>query len=370
MTSIPQSVLNTYHLSFYDMMRFLSFNTGMRGGVVTARRAIHFNARRIRSQELYKRTPPSIAFKRSFSIVRSHLNMSFSPLRRQETAGGNTEPDSKNENSGNTHINNTSNSSSDSKTSPVPDPALQLSSSNAEASNNEEASSDDFLTTIFENLEPYIDTYEVYKQLLDSGFTSSQADEIINLLIFQLNTKLTKLLSIYSQLYELENEQYLFESAQQELHVDITRNREQHINEAINQINAMERDYSIISDELNNHFIQMKNDIQVAINDQKSENTLMSKKIMLRMQETNHKITTELNMAMRLEIESLRWHLSRWGLIAILMSIITACIGFYIYRMSHKKKLSEKNEFVPLVIYEPSEFDEDDYHTDLDPNAV
>lgn len=229
---------------------------------------------------------------------------------------------------------------------------------------------DDFLTTIFEDSEPFIDTYEVYKQLLSAGFTPSQSDEIINLLVVQLNTKLTKLLTKYSQLYELENERYLFESAQQELRVDVTRNREQHINEAINQINVLERDYGIISDELNNAFLQMKNDVQVAINDQKSENTLLSKKIQLRIQETNHKISTELNMAMRSEIESLRWHLSRWGLIAILVSVFSACTAFYVYKIRHQRQMSERSEFVPLVIYEPSELDEDDYHADLDPNVI
>lgn len=234
---------------------------------------------------------------------------------------------------------------------------------------HDEAAADDFMTTIFENMEPYIDTYEVYKQLVKSGFTKSQSDEIIYMLIVQLNSKLSKLSTKYSQAYELENEQYLFESAQQELRVDITRNRENHITESINQINALERDFGIISDELNNHFIQMKNDIQVAINDQKSENTLMSKKIMLRIQETNHKITTELNMAMRSEIESLRWHLSRWGLIAILVSVFSSCCAFYVYKIQSQTK-SNKNEFVPLVIYEPSEFDEDDYHADLDPNHL
>lgn len=228
---------------------------------------------------------------------------------------------------------------------------------------------DDFLTTIFENMEPYIDTYEAYKLLIKAGFTPSQSDEIINLLIVQLNSKLSKLSTKYSQLYELENEQYLFESAQQELRVDITRNRESHINELINDINALERDFDTKSDELNNHSIQMKNDIQVAINDQRSENTLMSKKIMLRIQETNHKITTELNMAMRSEIESLRWHLSRWGLIAILVSVFTTCAAYYIYKVQNQTKTKE-NEFIPLVIHEPSEFDEDDYHSDLDPNTI
>lgn len=229
---------------------------------------------------------------------------------------------------------------------------------------------DQFLTTIFENMEPYIDTWDVYKRLTNSGFTPSQSEEVINLLIIQLNSKLSKLSTKYSQEYELENERYLFESAQQELHVDITRNHENHINESINQINVLERDFGTIRDELNNHFIQMKNDIQVAINDQKSDNTLMMKKIMLRIQETNHKITTELNMAMRSEIESLRWHLSRWGLIAILVSVFSTCASFYVYRIRQYRLSAEKNEFVPLVIYEPSEYDEDDFHADLDPSVI
>mmetsp|Transcript_1219 Transcript_1219/g.1231 ORF Transcript_1219/g.1231 Transcript_1219/m.1231 type:complete len:402 (-) Transcript_1219:56-1261(-) len=229
---------------------------------------------------------------------------------------------------------------------------------------------DDFLTTIFENMEPYMDTYDVYTQLVKAGFKPDQADEIINLLIVQLNSKLSKLSTKYSQLYELENERYLFESAQQELRVDITRSRESHINELINLINILERDFNIISDELNNEFIQMKNDTQVAMNDQNSENTLHAKKIRLRIQETNHKITTELNSAMRSEIESLRWHISRWGLMAILVSVFSGCAVFYINKVKTMKRLQSTNEFVPLVIYEPSEYDEDDYHTDLDESLI
>lgn len=231
-------------------------------------------------------------------------------------------------------------------------------------------SEDDFLTTIFENMEPYMDTYEVYTQLIRTNFTPAQADEIINLLIVQLNSKLSKLSTKYTQSYELENEQYLYESAQQELRVDITRSRESHINELINLINILERDFHTISDELNNYMIQMKNDTQVALSDQKSENTLLSKKIILRIQETNHKITTELNSAMRSEIESLRWHYSRWGVMAILVSIFSAFVSYYIWKGRMARRQTHKDEFVPLVIYEPSELDEDDYHTDLDKTLI
>lgn len=63
----------------------------------------------------------------------------------------------------------------------------------------EGSSKDDFLTEIFDNLEPYIDTYEVFKRLTEAGFTEAQADLIIKLLIYQLNSKLSKLSTIYAQ---------------------------------------------------------------------------------------------------------------------------------------------------------------------------
>ncbi|KAG2733535.1 hypothetical protein G9P44_003060 [Scheffersomyces stipitis] len=233
------------------------------------------------------------------------------------------------------------------------------------------SSENDFLTTIFDNMDPYLDTYAVYSQLVEAGFTPSQADEIINFLVVQLNSKLSKLSTKFAQEYELENEKYLFESAQQELRVDITRSREQHINELITLISILERDFRVISDELNNEFLQSNNDVQVAINDQKSENTLQSKRIILKIQETNHKITTELNSAMRSEIESLRWHLSRWGVIAILVSVFSGCAAFYAQRAKANREEQSKSDFVPLVIYEPSEYDDDDYeYDDVDKSII
>lgn len=227
----------------------------------------------------------------------------------------------------------------------------------------------EFLTTIFDDVEPFLDTYDVYLKLREAGFTGPQCDNIIDLIIVQLNSKLSKLSTKFSQVYELENEQYLFESAQQELRVDITRSREQHIHELIALIHSLERDFSTITDELNSDFIQMRNDTQVAMNDQKSENTLLSKQIMLKIQETNHKITTELNSAMRSEIESLRWYLSRWGIIAIMVSLFAACTTFYITKTKQAKRQAT-TDFAPLIIFEPSEYDEDDYHTDLDASVI
>ncbi|KAL6452184.1 CMC4 Cx9C motif-containing protein 4 [Candida maltosa Xu316] len=235
----------------------------------------------------------------------------------------------------------------------------------AEKTLPEGVNKDEFLTDIFGNLDPYINTYSIYKQLVEAGFTPAQSDQIISLLIYQLNSKLTKLSTIYAQNFELENEQYLFESAQQEIRVDITRSRDQHINELIALTNILERDFNVINDELNNDYLKLKNDAAVAINESKSENTLQSKKLFLRIQEANHKITTELNSDIKSEIESLRWYLSRWGLTTLLVSLFSALMIFY---SSKKKNVKEeaKKEFAPLVIREPSEYEDDDYHTELD----
>lgn len=225
------------------------------------------------------------------------------------------------------------------------------------------------LIDAFNDMDPYIDTHGCFVELRNAGFTVEQADIIIKLLLCLLNDKLGKLATQYAQNYELENEQYLFESAQEELRVDVTRSRELHIHEMISLINILERDFSIISDELTTELINMKNTIEVTINDQRQENTLLSKMFILKIQEANHKITTELISSMRSEIESLRWNLSRWGLMAIITSLFMGCSIVYFNRFTRTNK-QERHEFTPLVIYEPSELEEDDYHDDLDRSVV
>lgn len=89
----------------------------------------------------------------------------------------------------------------------------------------------------------------------------------------------------------------------------------------------------------------------------------------LRIQEANHKITTELNSDIKSEIESLRWYLSRWGLITLLVSLFLGLIIFYNTKRRNVTKEAKK-DFAPLVIREPSEYEDDDYHTELDRGSV
>lgn len=226
------------------------------------------------------------------------------------------------------------------------------------------------MTSTFAGEDPFMNTYAVYTELVDAGFSPQEANSVLDLVITQLNQKLRTLVDKHTTLGEAENEQYLFESALEELRVDIAYSRQEHINELLSLINILERDFHVILNELDSSFISMRNDSQVAINDQKSENTLMLKRIILKIQETNHKITTELNLPIKSEIESLRWHLSRWGLILILVVVFSGCATFYIYKTRQEKKVIKQEQFVPLVIREPSEYDEDEYDADADPDRA
>lgn len=338
--------------------------------------------------------PPILVITRNIFLESNRSNIRFiktlstSTLRFQSILPGNKKDDSLTKNSqpqstnGNqdtklsddnsNNINNSSSSSSSSNDNTIKLDSPFIISEQSERVLPEGANKEEFLTEVFGGLDPYIDTYSIYKELRNVGFTSNQSDQIISLLIYQLNSKLTKLSTIYAQNFELENEQYLFESAQQEIRVDITRSRDRHIDELIALINILERDFNAITDELNNDFLKLRNDSAVMINEAKSENTLQSKKMFLKIQETNHKITTDLSSNIKSEIESLRWYLSRWGLITLLTSLFMALIIFY---SSKRKNVTEetRKEFAPLIIREPSEYDdedEDDYHTELDRSSV
>lgn len=248
---------------------------------------------------------------------------------------------------------------------PKVDPIIE---SKGEVKIEEKKDAEEKLTTIFGDNDPYMDTNDVYKKLVLSGFSSDQADELIYLLCEQLNSKLSRLSTVYSEKAEFDNDCYLFESAQQEIRVDITRSRENHLNESLASINILNRDFRVLSDEITNLIIQMKNENQVAINEQNSENTLTSKRMFLTIQEMNHRITTEINSAMRSEIETLRWHLSRWGLTAILIVVFLACCVYYLKKVWKARRELLETEFVPLVVCEPSELEDDDdeFDTDID----
>lgn len=213
--------------------------------------------------------PPILVITRNIFLESNRSNIRFiktlstSTLRFQSILPGNkkddsltknSQPQSTNDNQDTKLSDDNSNNIINSKDNTIKLDSPFIISEQSERVLPEGANKEEFLTEVFGGLDPYIDTYSIYKELRNVGFTSNQSDQIISLLIYQLNSKLTKLSTIYAQNFELENEQYLFESAQQEIRVDITRSRDRHIDELIALINILERDFNAITDELNNDF--------------------------------------------------------------------------------------------------------------------
>ncbi|KAH3666575.1 hypothetical protein WICMUC_005644 [Wickerhamomyces mucosus] len=188
----------------------------------------------------------------------------------------------------------------------------------------------------------YIDTLSVFNELKSLGFNDKQSDVILKLIKQNLNIQIDKLNSKMLTGLELENELYLFEAATSELRVEIQTSRENEFeilnNEKIQLGNYLNEE----SDELMKLLIVSKNDSQVSINDQISDNTLLQKKIKKLIQDLNNKISTNINSDIKSEIESLRWHTTRNGIMAVLVLVFSVMGGVSISKRINKEDLPQE----------------------------
>lgn len=213
---------------------------------------------------------------------------------------------------------------------------------------------DFFLFNLF-NFHYFIETNSTYEKLRKANFSLMSSSTILDLIITLFISKINKLEENYLKLKDLDFEKSNYEISKHNLKVEIVEARRKHNFELINLMKLIEIESNNILDDINSDSMQMKNSIQVLFNDQKSDNTLQSKSILLKIQEANRKINTELNSSMRSEIESLRWYLSTWGLVAIIICVFSGCTIFYSSKRSIKKNEKLFNFFNPLTVYDPKE---------------
>lgn len=202
----------------------------------------------------------------------------------------------------------------------------------------------------------YVDTMNVFNQLKKLGFNEGQSDVILKLLNENLTVQLNKMDNKYTSSMEMENESYLFEAAQSELRIEINTSRELDLNTLENEKNSLDNLLREESEDLNKLLIVSKNDTQVLINDQNSENTLMQKKIKLRIRELDNKISTNINSDIKSEVESLRWQTTRNGIFAILILVFTIMGGTSISRRINRE---EQPTEVILHTIKPEEHDDE-----------
>lgn len=200
----------------------------------------------------------------------------------------------------------------------------------------------------------YLDTLAVYKQLVSAGFSDVQARRIIEITEKNLGEQLEKVLQWYAPKSDLENENYLFHAASSELSVEVKRLRELHLNELRSNINMLDRELNLVTDELKELMVACKNDSEVAVNDHKLENALLDKQLKIQVRELENRINLELITEVKFGVESLRWSLTRRGIFCIL-----AVAASVLITVTGSKVVSQIAEDVMGGESDEGEFDSD-----------
>ncbi|GMG04020.1 hypothetical protein B5S33_g4869 [[Candida] boidinii] len=219
------------------------------------------------------------------------------------------------------------------------------------------------------SVEKFIDTFQIYQQLEKSGFNEIQSEIILNLILESLKNKIKWLEYKYSPNVDLENESYLFEAAHSEILVEITHLRENSISELTNSYIYLRRLFNSLEDLSKNQNKFNSDLIKIEVKNFQHENNLHQKKLDIKNHDLNNKIISELMSGLKTDIESFRWHMTRSGIMAILLMAI-AILGGWNISKSIKFNVNEDliDNLLPILpqIHEPSEEDSHEYEADWD----
>ncbi|CCH61169.1 hypothetical protein TBLA_0E01090 [Henningerozyma blattae CBS 6284] len=175
-----------------------------------------------------------------------------------------------------------------------------------------------------------LDTAKFYDLLIkEGGFTPRQSLLILHLIMQILNENFYNHYNIkFLRNMELENEEHLFHTAENELKSAVQISRDTLLNEQHLQLIKLIRDLDSLQDEINEMVINLlQNESKVAFHNQKSENTLLQQRIKLDLSDCNNKIGTEIMGNLRSDIENFRWQTTRSGLIAVLALVFSIMAG-------------------------------------------
>ncbi|AOA61094.1 hypothetical protein KP2612_001061 [Komagataella phaffii] len=189
--------------------------------------------------------------------------------------------------------------------------------------------------------ENFLDTYGIYSQLCNAGFTDSQSKIILSLLTEELNSQVHYLSKNFSPQQDLENDTYLFEAAQSELSVEINGYRDSNLSDLMNSSIFLKRLFNSLEDSLNIQYQLIDNSMKLEIDQFKHENNLTNKKLNIRNHDLNNRIGTELMSGIKSEIESLRWAITRAGVLALLSMVFSILVCFNVSQRSASKEETE-----------------------------
>ncbi|KAG7700314.1 hypothetical protein KL930_001002 [Ogataea haglerorum] len=217
-------------------------------------------------------------------------------------------------------------------------------------------------------MESFLDTYKVWRQLRDSGFSEAESEVVLGLVKAVLKQKLTWLNNKFVPQVDLENEVYLFEAAHSELLVETRNYREISLTELTSSSIGLKRMFNLLQDETTSRLQLNDNSIKMILNQFKHENNLQLKRLNIKNQDLNNKIISELISGLRSEVETLRWALTRSGILAILIMAVAIMTS---WNATKNLKLGDELEAAqdaPTLrqISEPADEESHDYEADWD----
>lgn len=209
----------------------------------------------------------------------------------------------------------------------------------------------------------YFDTQKVYSSLKYAGFSSGQADAVMQTLRDMLYMAMSDCRENAVQLAIVENEAYLFEAACSELRNEIQTDRTAQAESYRVNLARLSRDVELLRHEIEETVNSMKSEIDMEVNERKNATRAEESQIELKIQELNNKITIDINSEIKSEIEALRWQTTRRGLLAIIIvafSILVATSATKKEERRQQKRSRDRlvGEEYQVPVLNTSEYDE------------
>ncbi|CAD1784421.1 similar to Saccharomyces cerevisiae YLR283W Putative protein of unknown function [Maudiozyma barnettii] len=186
-----------------------------------------------------------------------------------------------------------------------------------------------------------VDTMCINTQLLDNGFSDLQSQAIMKVMMNILNDEFyLNYNEKYLRDFEIDKQLHLFNSLQSEIKFIIANSRDSQFNLHHLQITRLKRDLNSDLDDLNEEVIDiLEKDRKLDFNNQKMDNTLLYRRINMSLRDCSNKISINILAGIMLDIENLRWHTTRSGLVAIVILVFLILTGV---NVSNKKSNREE----------------------------
>ncbi len=191
-------------------------------------------------------------------------------------------------------------------------------------------------------VESFLDTDSIVNDLKAGGFTNRQSEIVMNLVKESIKMKMYWVHTEMAPKVDIENNNYLFKAARNELEVEVTNSREIALMDLQNSSILLKRLINGLFDEMSTK-IQLNDDtIKIELSQFKHENNLRQRNLEMKNTDLNNRIISELMSGLRSNIEQFRWELTRAGIFAIMFIAVLLLSAWR--AITNKNKAPEKGK--------------------------